>query len=515
MPSQDNSQKRIKRRLEKRRKIRESKGPRSGEAPRMHRYEIRQKTGRFARMKLWGKILLFVVIAVVAVVAVAGAYLVSAWNKVDTETVATDEIVINEEVQSNVDLGDGYTNIAIFGVDSREGLLESGTNSDVIIIASLNNETKEIKLVSVYRDTLLNLSNDSYRKCNAAYSVGGATMAISMLNMNLDLDIEDYVTVDFEAIADTIDLLGGVEITLEEEELEAFNKYVQETASVVGKDANTISEAGTYLLDGVQATTYARIRSTAGGDFTRTERQRLVIEKMMEKIQEADLSTLNEIVDEVFPQISTSLTLQEILTYVQAYREYSLTDNTGFPFETGTDTLSGLGSIVYPLDDLTENVVELHEFLFGTEDYSPSSVVQEISANISAIVGSGYSYSEDTDSGGDDYSYSSDTYSSDSYSTDTYSTDTYSSDSYSSDDSSSSYSEPESGTESSAGSASSEPDSSGGSADESSGTTDSGTDASSGSDSSSDGSGTESTTGSGSSESAGSAAPEADTENAE
>ena len=464
MPSQDNSRKRVKKRLERRKEVRGSKGIRSEVAPRMYRYERRQKNGRFARMKLWKKILLFAVIAAVAVVAVAGAYLASAWNKIDTQSVETDEIVINDEVQSNVDLGDGYTNIAIFGVDSREGLLESGTNSDVIIIASLNNETKEIKLVSVYRDTLLNLSNDSYRKCNAAYSIGGATMAMSMLNMNLDLDIEDYVTVDFEAIADTIDLLGGVEITLEEEELEAFNKYVSETASVVGKEANTIDEPGTYLLDGVQATTYARIRSTAGGDFTRTERQRLVIEKMMEKIQEADLSTLNDIVDEVFPQISTSLTLQEILTYVQAYREYSLTENTGFPFETGTDTLSGLGSIVYPLDDLTENVVELHEFLFGTEDYSPSSVVQEISAYISAMVGTGYSSSSDSDSGGDDdYSYSSDSYGSDSYST--YSSDTYSYDSYSSDDGASSYSEPESGTESPSESESSEPDSSGGTED--------------------------------------------------
>ena len=112
--------------------------------------------------------------------------------------------------------------------------------------------------------------------------------------------------------------------------MEAFNKYVTETARVAGKEAHKIDKAGTYLMDGPQATTYARIRSTAGGDFTRTERQRIVIEKAVEKIQKADLLTINSIINEVFPQISTSFTLQEILYYAQAYSQYKLVDNTGF-----------------------------------------------------------------------------------------------------------------------------------------------------------------------------------------
>lgn len=220
--------------------------------------------------------------------------------------------------------------------------------------------------------------------------------------MNLDLDIEDYVTVDFGAIADAIDLLGGVEIEVTEEELPYINQYIPETANSAGKTANYLSSAGLQTLDGTQATTYARIRSTAGGDFTRTERQRLVIEKMFEKAKAADLGTLNAIIDKVFPQVSTSFTLQEILMYATAYSEYTMGGNMGFPQDNYTDTVSGLGSIVIP-DDLVSNVTKLHEFLFGTTGYTPSSTVQTVSSNIAYTVSSAQSSGETYDDGGDAY----------------------------------------------------------------------------------------------------------------
>ncbi|MBM6854697.1 LCP family protein [Mediterraneibacter glycyrrhizinilyticus] len=362
----------------------------------------RRRTRRgnwFTRMKVWQKVLVCTAGVLICLVGSAAIYVAAQWSRIDRQEVRADDLVINQEVMeknANIDLGEGYTNIALFGVDSRDGNLGEGNRTDMIIVASLNNETKEIRLVSVYRDTLLNLSEGTYQKCNAAYSYGGPTMAINMLNMNLDLDIEDYVTVDFGAISDMIDQLGGVEITIEEEELEAFNKYVTETARVAGKEAHKIDEPGTYLMDGSQATTYARIRSTAGGDFTRTERQRIVIEKAVEKIQKADLLTINNIISEVFPQISTSFTLQEILYYAQAYSQYKLLENTGFPFDQTTDTISGLGSIVIP-QNLTDNVSQLHEFLFGDTDYTPSDTVSTISSTILATVDYSGSY---------DYSYS-------------------------------------------------------------------------------------------------------------
>ena len=329
----------------------------------------------------------------------AALYVMAKWNQIDTQEIKAEDLIINQEVKQNkeVDLGDGYTNVALFGVDSRDGNLGKGNRTDCIIVASLNNETKEIKMVSVYRDTLLDLSEGTYQKCNAAYSYGGPVMAINMLNMNLDLDIQDYVTVDFGAISDEIDLLGGVEIDVTDEEAKYLNKYLQETANSAGKEAHFLDSGGHLLLDGAQATTYARIRSTAGGDFTRTERQRLVIEKMFEKALTADLGTINAIIDAVFPQVSTSFTLQEILTYASAYSQYTLGDNIGFPIDQTTDTLSGLGSIVIP-QDLVSNVTQLHEFLFGTTDYTPSSTVQTINANIISTVNSaGSASSSDSD----------------------------------------------------------------------------------------------------------------------
>ena len=391
----------------------------------------RRRTRRgnwFTRMKVWQKVLVCTAGVLICLVGSAAIYVAAQWSRIDRQEVRADDLVINQEVMeknANIDLGEGYTNIALFGVDSRDGNLGEGNRTDMIIVASLNNETKEIRLVSVYRDTLLDLSEGTYQKCNAAYSYGGPTMAINMLNMNLDLDIEDYVTVDFGAISDMIDQLGGVEITIEEEELEAFNKYVTETARVAGKEAHKIDEPGTYLMDGSQATTYARIRSTAGGDFTRTERQRIVIEKAVEKIQKADLLTINNIISEVFPQISTSFTLQEILYYAQAYSQYKLLENTGFPFDQTTDTISGLGSIVIP-QNLTDNVSQLHEFLFGDTDYTPSDTVSTISSTILATVDYSGSY---------DYSYSD--YDDGSYSYD----DSYYDDSYSGDYDESGYEE--------------------------------------------------------------------------
>ena len=365
---------------------------------RRHRRSRAKRGNWFTNMKLWQRILLIATVIVLCVFFSAVAYVYAKWSKIDTQDIKAEDIVINEEIKLNkeLDLGEGYKNVALFGVDSRDGSLGKGNRTDCIIVASLNNETKEIKMVSVYRDTLLDLSEGTYQKCNGAYSYGGPVLAINMLNMNLDLDIEDYVTVDFGAIADAIDLLGGIEIELTEEEVPVLNKYLLETADSAGKESYFIGSPGLQALDGVQATTYARIRSTAGGDFARTERQRIVVEKMFEKAKKADLATINEIIDKVFPQVSTSFTLQELLMYASAYSEYTLAGNMGFPQDNYMDTVSGLGSIIVP-DDLVSNVTKLHEFLFGTTGYTPSSTVQNVSGNIQYTVNSAGSSETDDD----------------------------------------------------------------------------------------------------------------------
>ena len=271
----------------------------------------KKKHRRGRRKKNWfmqlskGKKITVCICAVFFCLILAGAiYLAAKLSKLNKDNLDSSDIVVNDDAQ----MEEGYTNVALFGIDSRSGELEKGTRTDCLIVASLNNETKEVKMISVYRDTVLDIENNYLQKCNAAYAFGGPTQAINMLNKNLDLDIQEYATVDFAAISNAIDMLGGLEIEIKPEEVKPLNKFVKETARVAGKKAQTISGPGVQLLDGVQATTYARIRSTAGGDFTRTERQRLVIEKIVEKAQKSDLATINNIIDELFPTIKTSFT---------------------------------------------------------------------------------------------------------------------------------------------------------------------------------------------------------------
>ena len=287
---------------------------------------------------------------------------------------------------------EGYTNIALFGTDSREGAAENGepVRSDTIIVASLNNETKEVKLVSVYRDTMLEQEGQHYDKANVAYAQGGPEEAVNMLNRNLDLDIEDYVSVNFLAMADVVDALDGVDIELTDEEVVHMNNYCVETSEVTGKSYERIEPevGGTYHLNGVQAVSYARIRYTAGGDFTRTERQRLLIEKVVEKAKDAGIVKINEIIDAVLPEVSTSLSASEILQMAVGVFDYTLGDSKGFPFDSATpESVPGYsGSYVVPVG-LENNVIQLHEFLFPDEEYTPTEKLTSISDNIAYITG--------------------------------------------------------------------------------------------------------------------------------
>lgn len=282
-----------------------------------------------------------------------------------------------------------YTNIACFGLDSRNGELEGGVQSDCIMIVSINNETNDVKLVSVYRDTLLQQEDGTYEKANSAYNRGGPEAAISLLNRNFDLDIRNYVSVNFSALVDVIDALGGLEINLTQEESLYCNAYAFETGQVVGKEMVKIDEvAGTQLLDGIHAVGYARIRYTEGNDFKRTERQRQVLQMTVKKKKKADLLTLNKIVDKVFPQISTSLTVTDMLGFVANIMNYNIVETTGFPYAltTSEDVRNHTGSYVVPIDFIG-NVSQLHQNIFAEEWYEPSSKVKQIHDDIIYLTG--------------------------------------------------------------------------------------------------------------------------------
>jgi LCP family protein required for cell wall assembly len=306
------------------------------------------------------------------------------FNKRDkTVDINEDNLKVNEGIENIDEITEGYINVALFGVDSRDsGTFGKGTHSDSIIVASINNETGDVKLCSVYRDTYLNLSDDTYRKATQAYFNGGPEQAIKMLNMNLDLNISKYVAVDFLAITKVVDLLGGIEIDVAEDEIDHLNNYTVETSAVTGVTTNKLTKTGLQLLDGVQATSYARIRYTEGSDYKRTERQRLVIEKIVEKAKKADLATLNNIINEVFPYVSTNFNLTEIIALSADAAKYSIAETAGFPFEKTTKNWSKtIGDVVIPIT-LESNVQELHSFLFSEESYSVSPTVQAISKKI-------------------------------------------------------------------------------------------------------------------------------------
>ena len=308
-----------------------------------------QKTGNGKKMsarerekKKRNKILLFIAEIFILLIMVVVLYGVLKGEKVGKVDLDEDEIVINQEVKEREETTKmkGYRNIALFGVDSTTGALTKNTRSDTIMIASINLDTGDCKLVSVYRDTYLNLSNDTYNKCNSAYAKGGPEMAINMLNMNLDMNITDFVTVGFAGLTDTIDALGGVMIDVDEAEIHHLNSYQFTMAEDLKRTYKEVTQTGYQRLNGLQATAYCRIRYTAGDDFKRAERQREVLMAVAEEAKKASPASLNEIANNVFNEIYTSLDLSEIMELLGDIANYNIVDQAGFPDEqyraTGT-----------------------------------------------------------------------------------------------------------------------------------------------------------------------------------
>lgn len=280
----------------------------------------------------------------------------------------------------------GYWTIAVFGVDSRDKALTKDTNADVNIIVNINQDTGEIKLVSVFRDSYLSISeNGSYNKINMAYFLGGPKQAMSALNRNLDLNITDYVTFNWKAVADAINILGGVDIELSKAEFYYINAFITETVQVTGIGSHHLEHAGMNHLDGVQAVAYARLRKM-DTDYARTERQRKVIAQAFEKAKKADFETLRVIIGTVFPQISTSIGVDDIMMNVKNITKYHIGETTGFPQARGDTNMGKKGACVIP-QTLESNVIQLHNFLFGDEAYTPSALVKKYSAQISADSG--------------------------------------------------------------------------------------------------------------------------------
>lgn len=388
--------------------------PRSGAKAPAKRMSAKQRAAKKKR-----KIILFGVEIVVILIMAAVLYLVMDTTQgemhvtyIDPQNVGISDTV--QELTSDEGAGTmrGYMNIALFGVDAKtEKELYKSSRSDSIMVANINLATGDIKLVSVFRDTYLNRGNDTYNKCNGAYSLGGAEQAVRMLNMNLDLDITDFVTVGYAGLAEVIDGLGGVWIDVSEQELKYINSY---QCSIIGRngekywkewsgggswdsenlnfkpdeyfenyDVKRVTESGYQLLNGLQATAYCRIRYV-GNDFERTARQRKVIKGIEDQAKKAGTDTLIKVFQSAADDIYTNLSADDILELLPRIADYKIVDEATFPDTSMRVTVSmgAKGSCEVPLD-LEASVVDLHEFLYNDNVYQVSDTVKEISQKIS------------------------------------------------------------------------------------------------------------------------------------
>lgn len=343
----------------------------------------RKKKHRVRNFIITLLVLLFLVIPILAI----AARMIGITQGVSTQDIKK---LLSDEVKKSQETGAmaGYTNIALFGLDSTQQSLDSGNNrTDVMIIASINNKTGDAKLVSLYRDTYLDVGDGNYQKANAAYAFGGPEQAIKMINKNLDLNITDYVTVGFEGVTDLVDEVGGVEIDVQSDEIEHLNNYQSTMATELGKEYIPVTAPGVQTLNGLQATAYCRIRYTDGGDFKRTERQKEVLSKAFEKLKKSGPVTMIKAANSLSSEVRTSLNPAEIASLAMKAMRFNISETNGFP----NDQYRAVGyigdqSCVIPVH-LTDNVVWLHQYLFNDSSYQVSSTVQEISDQVSAKSG--------------------------------------------------------------------------------------------------------------------------------
>lgn len=324
------------------------------------------------------KVILGILITFLIIIVAAGG---TAFWYVNDKIGKMNQVKIDESqlgISDNQNLT-GYRNVAIFGVDSRSDDYGKGNRSDCIIIASINNKTHDVKLISVYRDTYVQIEGHGLDKITHAYSYGEAPLALKTLNTNLDLNIKEFVTVNFDSVSDAVDALGGIKMDITAAEVKYINDYIDATGQITGKKSSHITKAGTYVLDGVQAVAYSRIRYTAGGDYKRTERMRDVITAMIAKLKTKSVAEMNRIADLILPKVYTNLSMTDLLSMIPVATSFNVAESIGWPYETKGKTMDRWYGIPVTLES---NVKRLHQEAFGDTSYEVPTSVRTISQKI-------------------------------------------------------------------------------------------------------------------------------------
>ena len=350
-----------------------------------NKYEgnIFKKFGRwFGKLEGWKKGIFIGLIVILVIAIAAGSYILA---KLDL----LDRVELDESELSCVNV-DGYINILLLGVDSRNMDNIEGAGADAIMILSIKEETGEVKLMSVYRDTYMKMGDtENYDKITNANRIGGPKMMIQSLNQAMDLNIKNFVVVNFAVVTDLVDAVGGIEVDVQDYEIEQLNKYTIQTAENVGKTQyNLVQGPGKQTLEGVQAVSYGRIRKGVGDDYKRTERMRVVLTKVFEKLKTMSIGELNDLLNTMLPNVQTNLSNSDMVGLASRLIDFNIKSGAGWPYEVTGGLLGGV-SYVFP-DDLVTNTIKLHQEMFGQQDYVPTAMVNTISntiiANINASV---------------------------------------------------------------------------------------------------------------------------------
>lgn len=345
-------------------------------------YKIKKKN---KGIKIFLRVLIVIIVIILGIAIAGYSFVHNKLSKMKTEYIDKTAIGISEEAKDSLK---GYRNIALLGIDSRADDYGTGNRSDCIIIASINEKTKEVKLLSVYRDTYVYVTENGNKKLDKithAYSYGGAQNTLKSLNEALDLNITEYVTVNFDAVIAAVNALNGVEIDITSEELKYINDYIDATSQSSGIKSSHLSKAGRQTVDGVQAVAYSRIRYTAGGDYKRTERMRTVVTAMTKKAKTLSIGQLNKLADEILPRVSKNIENNDIIALIPSALSFNIIESLGWPYNVkGITTTAWYGVPV----TLESNVIRLHKELFGQEDYKVSETVKEM--NDAIIKKTGY-----------------------------------------------------------------------------------------------------------------------------
>ena len=257
---------------------------------------------------------------------------------------------------------EGITNVLLVGVDGID-FDEKYQRSDSMIIATLDSNKEKVKLTSLYRDTLVYIPGYGEEKMNLAFSLGGPELVMETIKYNFDVNIEKYIMINFAGFEAIIDQIGGVEIDVKEYQLHELNKYIGQATG--GGDC-PVEKAGLQILNGKQALSYARIRKGVGDDYERTERQREVLFKVVEKLQKTDVIKYFSIANKMLDYLRTNIGIMDGLNMAYTISKFSNleTEQLSIPVHELCVDEEFNGNMALRMDRY-ENALILNDFIFN------------------------------------------------------------------------------------------------------------------------------------------------------